>query len=474
MNPSLLIMIPTYNEVENAPRIFKQIQDLNLAADVLFIDDGSPDGTAKAIEALLPQHPNLALIKRKGKLGIGSAHLEGISYAYENRYQRLLTMDCDFTHDPKNIPDLLEALKGYDLALGSRYLQSGSLSEWNPFRKAVTVFAHFLTRTLLGLTEDASGAFRVYDLQKISWDTFKLITARSYSFFFESLFILRKNNYHANQIPIHLSARTYGNSKMSIREASRSFRFLIALFLGNLSCPEQFRVGKVSVEARPGIIDPQGWDPYWNKKGSASGLLYQVIAAFYRQMIIRRNLQYWIQRAFQSNSRLLHAGCGSGQVDRDLHKTWKVTGLDISLPALRQYRVNNPDASSVDHGSILALHYQDHTFDGIYNLGVMEHFQIDEIDSILKEFSRVLKPGGKALLFWPHANSTSVFVLKIIHLFFRFLTKSPVQLHPPEITYIKSRNQAQQLIQGSGFNLVNYSFGPRDFWVQAVLILEKK
>lgn len=473
MNKSLLIMIPTFNEVENAPLIFKQIQEIKIKADVLFIDDGSPDGTAQAIEALIPEYSNLQLIKRKEKLGIGSAHLVGISYAYENGYEKLLTMDCDFTHDPKDIPRLMKALEGYDLALGSRYLQKGSLSEWNPLRKAVTIFAHFLTKNLLGLSEDASGAFRIYDLQRISLKTFKIITARSYSFFFESLFILQKNQYQANQIPINLSARTYGSSKMSLREAFRSFRFLLAVFLGNLSCPEQFRVGKIDIEARQGIIDPQGWDPYWDKKGSASGLLYQVIAAFYRQMVIRRNLEYWIRRAFSKGTRILHAGCGSGQVDRYLHRHWKVSGLDISIPALRQYAINNPEAFSIEHGSILGLHYSDQAFNGVYNLGVMEHFREEEIDLILKEFSRVLMPGGKILLFWPHAYSTSVATLKLIHWILKIVSSHPTQLHPPEVTYIRSQKQAQKLIERHGLKLREYSFGPRDLWVQAVLILEK-
>ena len=473
MKNELLIMIPTYNEVENAPRILKEIIALGISADILFIDDNSPDGTASEIEKLLPDFTNLSLIRREGKLGIGSAHLTGISYAYEKGYRRLLTMDCDFTHDPKDIPRLLDALAGYDLALGSRYMSKGSLSEWNPFRKMITLFAHFLTETLLGLKEDASGAFRVYDLDKIPLPTFQIVTARSYSFFFESLFILRQNEFRANQISIHLSARTYGSSKMSVNEAARSLRFLIALFLGNFSCPEQFRVGKVTLQPREGLVDPQGWDPYWNKKGSASGLLYQVIAAIYRRMVIRPNLEYWVKRAFPVGSRLLHAGCGSGQVDRYLQDDWKVTGLDISLPALRQYAVNNPKSQAVEHGSILNLHFNPASFDGIYNLGVMEHFQESEIREILKQFHRVLKPEGKLLLFWPHACSTSVAVLKVIHKILKWSSKDFTELHPAEVTYIRSQKKSEVLFEGSGFRIIDYSFSVRDFWVQAVLVLER-
>jgi len=114
------------------------------------------------------------------------------------------------------------------------------------------------------------------------------------------------------------------------------------------------------------------------------------------------------------------------------------------------------------------------TFDGIYNLGVMEHFREEEIHKILKEFHRTLKPGGKLLLFWPHACSTSVAVLKMIHKILKYLSHDFTELHPAEITYIRSREKSEALFVGSGFRLVEYAFGPRDFWVQAVLILEKE
>jgi len=260
---------------------------------------------------------------------------------------------------------------------------------------------------------------------------------------------------------------------MSISEAARSFRFLIALFLGNNSCPEQFRATSIVVKPQEGLSDPQGWDPYWNKKGSASGLLYQVIASYYRQIVIRPNLEYWMKSAFPIGTRLLHAGSGSGQVDRYLHNRWKVTGLDISLSALRQYAVNNPQAYSVEHGTIMKLHFETESFEGIYNLGVMEHFEVSEIKLILKEFYRVLKPGGKVLLFWPHSFSISVAILKGVHKVLKATSKTFTELHPAEITYIRSRKQAEELIAESGFRLINYSFGPKDCWVQSVLIIEK-
>jgi dolichol-phosphate mannosyltransferase len=154
-------------------------------------------------------------------------------------------MDCDFTHSPSDIPRMLAASKDGDIVVGSRYLQDNSLPGWNPFRRFLTYFAHFLTRVCLGNKFDASGAFRVYDLQKIPVGLFQIIRSNSYSFFFESLFILTKNNFSINEIPIVLPSRTYGHSKMSVSEAFKSVRYLMFLTWENSLNPGRFRMGRV-------------------------------------------------------------------------------------------------------------------------------------------------------------------------------------------------------------------------------------
>ena len=154
-----LIFVPTYNERENAPELFKQILALGLDADVLFLDDNSPDGTGQILDELAASNPCLQVIHRPGKLGIGSAHVAGITWAYDHGYTRLVTMDCDFTHSPGDIPRLLEALAGCEIVVGSRWMQANSLEEWNAFRRFLTGVGHFLTRCLLRMPYDATGAF---------------------------------------------------------------------------------------------------------------------------------------------------------------------------------------------------------------------------------------------------------------------------------------------------------------------------
>ena len=225
-----LIFIPTYNEVENVERIFHDIKALNLGADILFLDDNSPDGTGKVIDTISQNNSNVFTIHRSGKLGIGSAHQDGIKWAYDKNYEVLITMDCDFTHSPSYISDFIKLSDKATIVVGSRYMQKDSLATWNLFRKFLTYLGHFLTVNMLSMPYDASGAFRLYDLKKINRNLFELITSKGYSFFFESLFILHFNNITVAETPIELPSRTYGTSKMTYGDAWNSLKFLLKLF----------------------------------------------------------------------------------------------------------------------------------------------------------------------------------------------------------------------------------------------------
>ena len=225
-----LIFIPTYNEAENVEKIYNQIKALNLDTDILFLDDNSPDGTGKIIDNIIAKNKNVFVIHRSGKLGIGSAHKEGIKYAYNKKYETLITMDCDFTHSPEYIKDFINNSEDYDVVVGSRFLKKDSLSSWNLFRKFMTYLGHFLTFILLNMPYDASGAFRLYKLDKIKPGVFDLVQSNGYSFFFESLFILHMNKYKIREIPTELPARTYGHSKMTLKDIRTSIIQLLTTF----------------------------------------------------------------------------------------------------------------------------------------------------------------------------------------------------------------------------------------------------
>ena len=469
----LLIFVPTYNENHNVERLCAELRALSLDADILFIDDGSPDGTGATLDRLAREHSRIAVIHREGKLGIGSAHRAGITYAYAKRYDLLITLDADFSHSPADIPRLLAAhAADVDLVVASRYLARNSLPGWSRHRLFLTRLGHFLTRALLGMPYDASGALRLYDLRRIPRELFELVNARAYAFFFESLFILHRNACRIQEIPIVLQARVYGSSKLTAREGLRSGWFLLELFVARLANPGYFLRSRLIDKLRPELRESQGWDEYWSGKRTALGTLYDLVATVYRQ-VIRRNLRRYAKRSFAEGARVLHAGCGSGQVDRDLHERVHVTAVDISERALRLYARNNPRASRIEQASIFDLPFEEGAFDGVYNLGVLEHFHRQEIREILGEFHRVLKPCGKLLVFWPHRRGSSVLFLRALRHLIRVVSRREPKFHPDEISLLGARDEAEALLLDAGFALREYYFGVRDLFVQVVIVAEK-
>jgi dolichol-phosphate mannosyltransferase len=224
-----LVFIPTYNEKGNVERLAAQLLALPASFDILFVDDASPDGTGAVLDALAGTNAHMAVIHRSGKLGIGSAHLVGIRYAYDHGYRTLITMDCDGTHPPEKIPEFLANANGHDVLCGSRYLLAGSLAEWTWQRRLMTRLGHLLTRTLLGIRFDASSAYRLYNLKRVPRAAFERVQAMGYGFFFESLYILQLNGMRIGEIGIHLPARGAGHSKMSLVEAARGIWRLFKL-----------------------------------------------------------------------------------------------------------------------------------------------------------------------------------------------------------------------------------------------------
>ena len=253
MPTKTLIFIPTYNECDNAPELYKQLVAMGLDADILFLDDNSPDGTGRILDDLAAEDPRLHVIHRTGKLGIGSAHVDGINWAFDHGYARLVTMDCDFTHQPSDIPRLLEWSDKCDVVVASRWLKPDSLPGWTALRRFLTSFGNFLTRRLLDMPYDATGAFRVYDLQKVPRNLFLAVKSRSYAFFFESLFLLTCNGYSIHEVPIVLPSRMHGHSKMDWREAVRSAWRVSILFVARSVRPSQFIVAsetRIAEDAR--------------------------------------------------------------------------------------------------------------------------------------------------------------------------------------------------------------------------------
>ncbi len=236
----VLVFISTYNEAKNIENLFNKIEKLNLPIDVLFVDDNSPDGTGGIIDKLSSRHENVFAIHRNTKKGIGSAHITGIKWAYRHRYNRLVTMDCDFTHSPSKIPDFIRNSYDCDLVVGSRYIEKESLADWHIGRKIITTVAHYMTKFFLKIPYDATGAFRLYRLDKIPENIFNAIRSKGYSFFYESLYVLSVNGVSIKEIPIQLPSRNAGHSKMTFKDIWHGFFYLICLSIRTLINKKSF------------------------------------------------------------------------------------------------------------------------------------------------------------------------------------------------------------------------------------------
>lgn len=462
----LLIFIPTYNESENVRPLYERLKRLPLEADILFIDDNSPDGTGKIIDGIASTNGSVSALHRKGKEGIGSAHQAGVDYAYDNGYDTLVTMDCDFTHDPDDIPRFISGSEDSDIVVGSRYMRKDSLTGWKFHRKVLTNLGHFLTRHLLGMPFDATGAFRLYRLDRINREIFRRVKSKGYSFFFESLFALMANGLRIKEIPITLPPRTYGHSKMSFGDIRQSVVRLFELYF-------DFTVNKQLYVVKSGGESIDTWDKYWEGKTTRSSAIYDRVASFYRDYIIKGTLNRYIGRHFPPGSVLLHAGAGSGQVDADIARRFRIIPLDLSVSALKLYRENIGPEAPLIRGDIFRLPIADASLDGLYNLGVMEHFTEDEIDGILIEFKRVVREGGKIVLFWPPEFGLSVMFLKGVHFVLNKVLRMGVKLHPDEITRIRSRRHIMDVLKRAGLEAVELGFGIRDLFTYYIVVAKK-
>ncbi len=214
----MLVIIPTYNELSNIKEITAQV----LAHDwlhVLVVDDNSPDGTADAVTSLMKEKfpGRLFLLKRAGKLGLGTAYLDGFRWALARDYQAVFEMDADFSHKPGYLPDFRAALDaGADLVLGSRYVNGGGVKNWGLGRKIISRGGSLYARTILGLDiRDLTGGFKCFRRAVLEALDFDEVKSNGYSFQIELTYKTIKKGFKVREIPIIFEDRTLGASKMS-------------------------------------------------------------------------------------------------------------------------------------------------------------------------------------------------------------------------------------------------------------------
>jgi dolichol-phosphate mannosyltransferase len=219
MNPRIVI-IPTYNEIENIEAIVRKVMSLEPVFDLLIVDDGSPDGTGQKVKDLQTEFGTnrLHLQERKGKLGLGTAYIHGFKYALNLGYEYIFEMDADFSHNPDDLVRLYDACatQGADLAIGSRYIHGVNVVNWPMSRVLMSYFAGYYVRFITGIpVMDVTAGFKCYTakvLKTINLDTIKFV---GYAFQVEMKFTTWKYDFKIQEVPIIFTDRTHGQSKMS-------------------------------------------------------------------------------------------------------------------------------------------------------------------------------------------------------------------------------------------------------------------
>ena len=227
----IIIIVPTLNEKDNIEILFNKLNTTDIRFDLLFIDDNSSDGSQEVIKNILKRNQNVNCIFRPKKMGIGSAHKDGLIWSYKKNYKTIITMDADGTHDPKYLKFLIDELKNFDIVVTSRFLRKNLLENWPLFRIFLTRLRHLTISLLLSMPYDSSGAFRCINCTKVVLPDLILAKNDGYSYFWESIFILHKKKYRITQIPVQLPYRKIGSSKMSIKDIFFSIYYLMIVFL---------------------------------------------------------------------------------------------------------------------------------------------------------------------------------------------------------------------------------------------------
>ncbi len=230
------VIVPTYNERENLADLVGQILDLDIGAHVIVVDDNSPDGTGELADELAARNGRIRVVHRRGKLGLGTAYVAGFKQALAEGADRVVTMDADFSHNPRYIPALVSLTDRYHVGIGSRYVPGGGvMANWGMHRKLLSWGANHFVRLILGLkARDCTAGFRCYRrevLQNIDLDR---IFSNGYSFLIEMMYKCQRLGYTFGETPILFENRRRGDSKISQKEIYKAMYTVLRLGVGRL------------------------------------------------------------------------------------------------------------------------------------------------------------------------------------------------------------------------------------------------
>ena len=216
----ITVVLPTYNEAENLPRLVSALFSLPLDLAVFVVDDGSPDGTGAIADELASRHPGkVSVLHRAGKLGLRSAYIEGFRQAFDQGADVVVQMDADFSHDPAVLPEMARRIASHDVVIGSRYTKGGSLDErWPAWRKFLSAFGNTYARTILAFPlRDVTTGYRMWRREALQSMPLDRLRSNGYIFLVEMAYVAYLMKYRIAEAPIHFADRRWGKSKMSLK-----------------------------------------------------------------------------------------------------------------------------------------------------------------------------------------------------------------------------------------------------------------
>ncbi len=240
---NILVCIPTFDEKENIKKIIAAVLAQGDDFEVLIIDDNSPDGTAGIVEGLKKDNPRIHLLKRPGKMGLGTAYVDGFTYGLKQpRIGYMMEMDADFSHDPEYLKDFKEAIKDSDLVIGSRYLNGISIVNWPIMRLLLSYYASIYVRVITGMpVKDPTSGFKCFRREVLEWLDLSRIKSNGYGFQIEMDFYVWRGGFRIKEIPILFVERRAGSSKMNKKIVFEAVFGVWKLFFKKL-----FRVDKLT------------------------------------------------------------------------------------------------------------------------------------------------------------------------------------------------------------------------------------
>lgn len=220
----ITVVTPTYNEAENLPKLVSALFSLPLDLHILVVDDNSPDGTGKIADELAAKDKRLQVLHRPGKLGLRSAYLNAFQRVMQGDADVIVQMDADFSHDPAVLPEMAERMESCDVAIGSRYIEGGSVDErWPQWRKSLSAFGNFYARSILGFPlRDVTTGYRMWRRETLQSMPLERIRSNGYIFLVEMAYLAHCLEYCIAEVPIYFADRRWGKSKMSFKIQSEA------------------------------------------------------------------------------------------------------------------------------------------------------------------------------------------------------------------------------------------------------------